>query len=915
EIDSELNLEKFVFTVPYSAKGTSVSFVPGKSDGTWYTKNPLALTIPSEFAAVSSGIEITTQPTSETIAMTGAAVTLSVEAASEDDVELSYQWQLSSDDGVTWTACENAAAADYSFIMSAELAGTYRCVITDEAGAEAVSDTATVREPVTPTVTGDSVMVVKENGSEFAMFKVAESSVVQDGENLLITITTNNISYDKIYFGSKEDEDKSSAVVGTQLESGGWSFTFTISASLAGQAIPVTLGYPEGSTKDWYTTQYLWMYIPAVASENEPSADDDTTTGDPSGDDTQTDSGSTDDQTETASVADGIYTIDVSSSASMFRVVACTLTVQDGEMTAVLTLSGTGYGYLYVGTASEAAAADSSEWVPFVEDSDGKYTYTIKVSALDEGISVAAYSIKNDKWYDRTLTFDSSTLTKIADLSGEESGSDGEGTTDGTDTTDDGTTDGDDTTESGTESGSSTTNDGTADSESQYESDTSGSTSKVNSSTTLADGVYTPDKFSWSGGTGKVSISCTKITVTNGQAYATLVFSSDSYEYVKANGNTYYATKSGGNSIFVIPVALNQNNTIIGMTTKMSTAHEIEYTIFIYLAAAADGQTVSESSNEALDEEAPEIAGLAYESEATIEEAEYFKIYYYDQDIVLLEIDMTSDTARDPALSADAEDSGEEVTEAAEETDAQTSDESDTGEVTVDSGEETESETVSEAESAAELYKGNVVKYLLVPEGAVVPVGLEEDMIIVNLPADKTYAGSEAIIAMMESLGLLDNLVAVSMEQEDCENEAVAALMEADKEAQVVCAGSYEDLDYRTLLAQETNLMILPDEFLPQEAEDADEAEELIESGQTEAASQTEVTSEESTEEETELTVEEQTARFEEVTEYLAMYGIPVIVDRSADEETELAQYEWIKVYGVLFDCEEEAEALFETLK
>ena len=58
----------------------------------------------------------------------------------------------------------------------------------------------------------------------------------------------------------------------------------------------------------------------------------------------------------------------------------------------------------------------------------------------------------------------------------------------------------------------------------------------------LADGVYTPDKFSWSGGTGKVSISCTKITVTGGQAYATIVFSSGSYGYVKANGNTYYPT-------------------------------------------------------------------------------------------------------------------------------------------------------------------------------------------------------------------------------------------------------------------------------------------------------------------------------------------------------------------------------------
>lgn len=46
---------------------------------------------------------------------------------------------------------------------------------------------------------------------------------------------------------------------------------------------------------------------------------------------------------------------------------------------------------------------------------------------------------------------------------------------------------------------------------------------------------------------------------------------------------------------------------------------------------------------------------------------------------------------------------------------------------------------VSEEELAAELYKGNVVKYLLVPEDVEVPVGLDQDMIIVKMPADKTY--------------------------------------------------------------------------------------------------------------------------------------------------------------------------------
>ena len=53
------------------------------------------------------------------------------------------------------------------------------------------------------------------------------------------------------------------------------------------------------------------------------------------------------------------------------------------------------------------------------------------------------------------------------------------------------------------------------------------------------------------------------------------------------------------------------------------------------------------------------------------------------------------------------------------------------------------------------------------------------------------------------------------------------------------------------------------------------------------------------------LTLEEQTEQFEELTEKLATLGIPVLVDRSSEEKTELGKQEWIKVYGVLYGCEE----------
>ena len=43
-----------------------------------------------------------------------------------------------------------------------------------------------------------------------------------------------------------------------------------------------------------------------------------------------------------------------------------------------------------------------------------------------------------------------------------------------------------------------------------------------------------------------------------------------------------------------------------------------------------------------------------------------------------------------------------------------------------------------------------------------------------------------------------------------------------------------------------------------------------------------------------------------------ALLGIPMIVDRSTDEKDELAKAEWIKVYGVIFDCEEQANELYD---
>ena len=65
-------------------------------------------------------------------------------------------------------------------------------------------------------------------------------------------------------------------------------------------------------------------------------------------------------------------------------------------MTAVMTMGGKGYRYLYMGTGEEAVAADESEYIPYVEDADGAHTFTVPVDALDEGIACAAFSNKKE---------------------------------------------------------------------------------------------------------------------------------------------------------------------------------------------------------------------------------------------------------------------------------------------------------------------------------------------------------------------------------------------------------------------------------------------------------------------------------------------------------------------------------------
>ncbi len=262
-------------------------------------------------------------------------------------------------------------------------------------------------------------------------------------------------------------------------------------------------------------------------------------------------------------------------------------------------------------------------------------------------------------------------------------------------------------------------------------------------------------------------------------------------------------------------------------------------------------------------------------------------------------------------------------------------DEEETSAVTTAEDGEENLNGVSEAELAAELYKGNIVKYLLVPEGVEVPVGLDQDMIVVQLPADKAYTSTEAILEKMDELGLTDNIVAIGDKKKDCKIDSIAEKMEkkdGEDHAQVVYGGAEEEPDYKTLVKQETNLAVLSSNILPKETDITDIQEKQDVSEDTDKEEKTEKKStkksddkskkksakksdekaEKKSEDQEKLTVEEQTERYQQMTEKFALLGIPVIVDRSEDEQTDLAKYEWIKVYGVLFGCEDQMNNLFD---
>lgn len=101
----------------------------------------------------------------------------------------------------------------------------------------------------------------------------------------------------------------------------------------------------------------------------------------------------------------------------MFRVVNCVLTSVGGKMQADITLSGTGYDKLYMGSKEAAASASEDQLIGYSVNAEGKYVFTVPVESMDTGVQIAAHGFNSGNWYDRTLIFKTEGMTKYVQVS------------------------------------------------------------------------------------------------------------------------------------------------------------------------------------------------------------------------------------------------------------------------------------------------------------------------------------------------------------------------------------------------------------------------------------------------------------------------------------------------------------------
>ena len=151
--------------------------------------------------------------------------------------------------------------------------------------------------------------------------------------------------------------------------------------------------------------------------------------------------------------------------------------------------------------------------------------------------------------------------------------------------------------------------------------------------------------------------------------------------------------------------------------------------------------------------------------------------------------------------------------------------------------------------------------FLLVPEDMEVP-DYADGMTVICQPLSDIYLAASSAMDLFVELDALERISFTSTVQESWSIEEAAAAMESGN---LIYVGKYSAPDFETLLSDGCSLAI--------------ESTMIYHSP--------------------------------EIQEQLINLGIPVLVERSSYETHPLGRAEWIRLYGLLTGCEEEAEALF----
>ena len=170
--------------------------------------------------------------------------------------------------------------------------------------------------------------------------------------------------------------------------------------------------------------------------------------------------------------------------------------------------------------------------------------------------------------------------------------------------------------------------------------------------------------------------------------------------------------------------------------------------------------------------------------------------------------------------------------------------------------------TVDECTGGTKLITIQNARYLIVPENSTVPNGLSEDITVLQKPLKNVYLVSTSA---MDPILKLSALSAVTLSGTSAENWYLPEAKETMENGEISYAGKYSAPDYELIVSANCGLAI-------------------------------------------ENTMIYHTP---EVKEQLEKFDVPVLVERSSYESDPLARMEWVKLYGILFDKEAEAETFF----